>query len=207
MRNFVFCCSALLSCTGAMGQTSVDLRTQGKNVDFSNATVTRPFKTGATLPATCSQGDTFFLTVAPAGQNFYGCSATNVWANQGAPGSGGGGSGTVTSTGGLLGDGTPTAPLRLNTASQRTISGSGTFTISSLNLANDSCLNVSVVVAGAESGDKATVDLVMPSEIGFVFVEGIHVRPGIVDTRICNRSGALAASSNVVVSAWTWGLL
>lgn len=34
---------------------------------------------GATLPATCTIGQVFFDTDAPAGQNLYGCTATNTW--------------------------------------------------------------------------------------------------------------------------------
>jgi len=72
------------------GQTTVDLRTQSKNVDFSNAPSTRPAKTGTALPATCNVGEAFFNTAAAAGNNLYGCAATNVWALEG--GSGGGSS-------------------------------------------------------------------------------------------------------------------
>src|SRR5207248_3453799 len=48
--------------------------------DFSNAPSTRPEKTGAAAPATCSVGDLFFNTTAPLGQNLYGCGAANTWA-------------------------------------------------------------------------------------------------------------------------------
>lgn len=65
------------------GQTLINLSTQGRNVDFSNASSTRPVQTGTTLPATCSQGQLFFNTSAPAGQNFYGCSTANTWSLQG----------------------------------------------------------------------------------------------------------------------------
>lgn len=64
-------------------QTAVDLRSQSKAVDFSNATATAPFKTGTSLPAACRTGEAFFLTTAPAGSNWYGCVATNTWALQG----------------------------------------------------------------------------------------------------------------------------
>ncbi|HZQ51704.1 MAG TPA: hypothetical protein VFB14_05880 [Bryobacteraceae bacterium] len=65
------------------GQTLINLSTQGRNVDFSGANATKPVQTGSTLPATCSQGQLFFNTSAPAGQNFYGCSANNTWSLQG----------------------------------------------------------------------------------------------------------------------------
>ncbi len=63
----------------AYGQTLINLGTQGRNVDFTNAQFTRPVKTGATLPATCSSGDLFFNTSAPAGKNLYGCATANTW--------------------------------------------------------------------------------------------------------------------------------
>ncbi|MGH9452792.1 MAG: hypothetical protein ACRD2O_02350 [Terriglobia bacterium] len=79
----------------AAAQTQVDLRTQGKNVDFTTASSTRPVKTGTTLPATCTAGDLYFKTNAPSGMNLYGCPSTNTWALQ-SGGSGGGGGGPVT---------------------------------------------------------------------------------------------------------------
>ena len=66
------------------GQTLVDLRTQSKSVDFSAATTTKPAKSGTALPATCSVGELFYNTAAPAGSNLYGCTATNSWTVQGA---------------------------------------------------------------------------------------------------------------------------
>ena len=60
-------------------QTTVDLRTQVKNVDFSGAASTKPFKTGTSLPTHCSVGETFFQTNAPAGQNLLACTAVDTW--------------------------------------------------------------------------------------------------------------------------------
>jgi hypothetical protein len=92
-------------------QTSIDLRTQVKNVDFSNADWTRPSKTGTTLPTVCQVGESFFKSDAAPGQNLYGCSATNIWSlqsgvpgaagppgPQGPPGTGGGGAFAVAIT-------------------------------------------------------------------------------------------------------------
>ena len=67
----------------ARGQTQIDLRTQGKNIDFSLAARTRPSKTGTLLPAVCTIGDTFVKTDAAAGKNLYICTAANVWTVQG----------------------------------------------------------------------------------------------------------------------------
>ena len=68
----------------AGAQTQVDLRTQSKSVDFSGLP-TKPFQMGSSLPATCSVGQTFFHTAAPAGMNFYACTAANVWTQQTQP--------------------------------------------------------------------------------------------------------------------------
>lgn len=65
-------------------QTAVDLRTQSRNVDFSGASSTKPFKSGNTLPAGCQLGETFFKTDAPSGRNLYGCTAGGEWTLLGA---------------------------------------------------------------------------------------------------------------------------
>jgi hypothetical protein len=67
----------------ARGQTQIDLRTQGKNIDFSAAASTRPSKTGTSLPAACSIGETYIKTDAAAGKNLYVCTASGVWTAQG----------------------------------------------------------------------------------------------------------------------------
>ena len=68
----------------ALAQTRVDLHSQTKNVDFSNAATTKPSKIGTALPATCSLGETFFKTDAAPGQNLYACTAVNVWTAEGS---------------------------------------------------------------------------------------------------------------------------
>jgi len=71
---------ALLAASGGLrAQTAIDLKSQSRNIDFSGASTTRPFKTGTVLPATCSVGESFFKSNAIAGQNLYGCTATNTW--------------------------------------------------------------------------------------------------------------------------------
>jgi hypothetical protein len=77
-----------VACAAAWGQTTVDLRTQTRNVDFSSSPSTKPFKTGAALPASCSPGEAFFKTDAPSGQNLYGCTAANQWTLEGGAGGG-----------------------------------------------------------------------------------------------------------------------
>jgi hypothetical protein len=67
----------------AAAQTQIDLRTQAKNVDFTAATSTKPFKTGTVLPPVCAVGEMFFKTDAPAGASLYGCTAANTWSVQG----------------------------------------------------------------------------------------------------------------------------
>jgi hypothetical protein len=67
----------------ARGQTQIDLRTQGKSIDFSSAARTRPSKTGTLVPAACTIGETFVKTDAAAGKNLYVCTDVNVWTVQG----------------------------------------------------------------------------------------------------------------------------
>lgn len=60
-------------------QTQIDLRTQSRNIDFTSAVSTKPFKSGASLPALCATAEVFFNLNAPAGQNLYVCTALNTW--------------------------------------------------------------------------------------------------------------------------------
>jgi len=82
------CALAAMAVSQAVAQTRIDLRTQSKSVDFSAASSTKPSQTGAGLPATCAVGQTFLNTSAPAGQNWYVCTAANVWTVQGGAGAG-----------------------------------------------------------------------------------------------------------------------
>lgn len=87
----------LLGAFCGYGQTQVDIRAQGRNFDFSGANSTKPLKTGTALPAQCNTGEMFFKTDAPAGQNIYGCIATNAWQAQAASNGGSILSGTAAS--------------------------------------------------------------------------------------------------------------
>ena len=69
-----------------VAQTTVNLGRQGVNADFSNFSYTFPFKIGTTLPSTCTVGMSFYKTNATAGQNIYGCTATNTWTVQSGSG-------------------------------------------------------------------------------------------------------------------------
>jgi hypothetical protein len=71
----------------AWGQTQIDLQAQSKNVDFTTSPTTRPLKSGAVLPSTCTVGEMFFLSSAAAGANLYGCAATNIWTLESSGGS------------------------------------------------------------------------------------------------------------------------
>ena len=83
-RTAVRCCLASAAMAGAAhGQTKVDLRTQGKSIDFAAAPTTHPSKTGTALPGACAVGETFLKTDAAAGKNVYVCTASNVWTVQG----------------------------------------------------------------------------------------------------------------------------
>lgn len=71
---------------GLPAQTQVDLRTQTKDVDFSGAVSTTPWRVGTVLPAVCVVGQVFFNTTAAAGQNVYLCTAQNIWTLTAGPG-------------------------------------------------------------------------------------------------------------------------
>jgi hypothetical protein len=69
------------------GQTQIDLQAQSKNVDFTTSPTTRPLKSGAVLPSTCTVGEMFFLSSAAAGANLYGCATANTWTLESSGGS------------------------------------------------------------------------------------------------------------------------
>jgi hypothetical protein len=91
----IFLLAAVAGIAG-WAQTQVNLQTQSKNIDFSAAPSTKPFKLGAALPASCNVGEAFFKTSAAPGANWYGCVATNVWVAQAGAGGGGGGASSST---------------------------------------------------------------------------------------------------------------
>src|SRR6202044_3995944 len=86
----MFICKALLIAlfAGALyGQlTQLDLRLQSRDVDFSGASTTKPFKLGTGLPSACGQGEMYYRLDATAGMNVYGCTTSNSWTlEQGPP--------------------------------------------------------------------------------------------------------------------------
>ena len=78
--------AVFLAAAWGQAQTSIDLRTQAKNIDFSAAASTRPVKTGSSLPAVCAVGELFFLSSGAPGDNVYGCTAVNTWTRQSVTG-------------------------------------------------------------------------------------------------------------------------
>jgi len=99
MRYGIVLAIAMLA---ARAQTQIDLRTQAKSVDFSGAASTKPLKTGTALPVSCATGEVFFKTSAPAGANFFACTAANTWSVEGG-GGGGNGALAIESNGALIG--------------------------------------------------------------------------------------------------------
>ena len=57
-------------------------------LDFTAKSSTKPSKSGASLPGTCTASETFILTSAPAASQLYVCTATNTWTAQGGAGGG-----------------------------------------------------------------------------------------------------------------------
>jgi len=78
----------ILCCAGGLAQTQLNLARESKNSNFSQFPETRTLKTGTVLPSTCNQGDVFFNTAAPQGQNVYGCATLNTWSLEGGAGAG-----------------------------------------------------------------------------------------------------------------------
>lgn len=74
--------ACILIAVSAFGQTQIHLKSQGKAVDFGSAASTRPAKTGAALPATCSVGELYIRTDVAAGNNLHICTSANVWTTQ-----------------------------------------------------------------------------------------------------------------------------
>ncbi len=71
--------SLLFAAAAVYSQTQLDLSHQAKNIDFSQATLTRPVRSGTSMPATCAVGEMFFLTNGTAGRNSFVCTAPNSW--------------------------------------------------------------------------------------------------------------------------------
>ncbi len=63
----------------SFAQTKVDLSRQSKEINFSGADSTRPFRSGVALPSTCASGEVFYVTGATPGTNLYSCTSTNTW--------------------------------------------------------------------------------------------------------------------------------
>lgn len=83
LRCFAAC---ILSLKILSAQTSIDLRSQAREIDFRGAPSTKPLKTGSALPTACDTGEFYFLQTAAAGRNVYACVAANTWAQQGGAG-------------------------------------------------------------------------------------------------------------------------
>ena len=82
--------------------TQLDLRFQSRDVDFSTANATKPFKSGTTFPSVCAVGEMFFKTDGPAGANLYGCTALNSWTLESTSGWGGAGASMASQLGDFL---------------------------------------------------------------------------------------------------------
>jgi hypothetical protein len=81
-RSLLIAITLFAGIVNTPGQTLVDLRTQTKNVDFSSALSTKPFRAGASLPLTCNVGEAFLNLGALPGQNLYICTVANTWTVQ-----------------------------------------------------------------------------------------------------------------------------
>lgn len=73
-----------LIAVSAIAQTTSNLTINSGTIDFGSAIHVLPAPKGlaASKPATCTVGEMYFATDATAGQNWYFCTATNVWTQQ-----------------------------------------------------------------------------------------------------------------------------
>jgi hypothetical protein len=122
-RKVIVLLLAAMPFAGAQTQVNLGggggLGAQSNHVDFSGFSSTKPAKVSTAIPAVCSVGEMFFDTNAPAGQNLYGCTATNFWTQLGGSGGGAGmasqlldfnvnnSSGTIQTLGALCSGATP----------------------------------------------------------------------------------------------------
>ncbi|MEJ1928658.1 hypothetical protein WDZ92_00095 [Nostoc sp. NIES-2111] len=72
----------LLVASMAQAQTRVNLSRQGRVVDFSGFSATKPAAVGSTLPQTCALGEVFLLLFGAQGGNLHVCTQANVWTAQ-----------------------------------------------------------------------------------------------------------------------------
>ena len=64
--------------------THVDLKTETRRVDFTNADSTRLMKLATRAAGHLYARDLFFKADAPKGANLFGCAGTNPWTGQGS---------------------------------------------------------------------------------------------------------------------------
>lgn len=185
--------------------------------DISGKTSTKPVKTGTTAPATCSVGELFYDTDATAGQNLFGCTATNTWTLQSGGGAGtpGGSNGEIQfndsgafgglnlSTG-LASDGTDLT-VDTSTVAPMPLYGQGVIDFASISAGN--CGEDTVTVTGADAGDAAYVRL--PATFTGDLTATAYVSASDTATiRLCNPTGSpidpASATYGVVVQQLTW---
>lgn len=70
--------AGLLCLTSGVAQTRLDLQKQSRNIDFSSAITTKPFRMSTALPAVCNTGEAVFLANVN-NQGLYICVAPNSW--------------------------------------------------------------------------------------------------------------------------------
>ena len=172
---------AAFACMGARGQTQIDLRTQGRDVDFSAQPFTRPIQVGTGLPATCGLGDLYFRSDATPGGNLFGCTASNTWTQMSSLNTGGGtGGGSSYSAGlGFLLTGS-TFSADFSVLPGLTISN----TWSNL---NDFSLGTIRVQVG--TGVPASSTCSGASNVGSIYVRGDAQQPN-ASHYVCSQTGA-----------------
>ncbi len=219
---------SILACASGQAQmTSINLATQGRNMDFSTFPFTRPTSVGAVLPSTCQVGQLFFLTSVAAGTNLYGCTSSGAWTVLG----GGSPAPTITLVPASLSFGNQTVGTRSSQTITLANTGTSFVSLSAVSLATGSSADfllsnncgstvasgasctltltfapsiaaaeqTSIVVAGSQTGSPSTVN-VTGTGVATITSGGLVVSPSAT---FAGENGTVSVTANRPVN---WSL-
>lgn len=155
--------------------------------DATGAASTAAFKTGTSLPGTCTVGDEYFKSDATAGQNLYGCTATDTWTLQAGGGGGTGNAGAKVTT---TFSATPTFTCPSSTAG----------TIVQFNLSTSLTANITSSTLSGCTGSSS-----LSSILTFVFVQdGTGSRTVAMPTGFSQACQVSPIASSTTNMAFSW---
>jgi hypothetical protein len=174
--------SLVLAAVAAFGQTKIDLGRQARNVDFTTAAFTRPFRMASALPVGCQPGEAVFRTDTLTGAMVFICTQPNVWNPVGT-----GGGNTAAGTGIMVADGR----VSIDTAVvPQYLAGSAVLTlwnVSDNNIPAGQCRERVMVVEGASVNDG--VAPIWPGQLPTQAVAMMSiVTDGEIVVKVCNLS-------------------